>query len=100
MINYLEEAISDQQSGIELVDAALQQSDTNLKSNPDSASGLMITTIDEKEEEWYGRAKEIIDSLNEGVDSLSEKKEAVEQKKAEWEEILSREEEENAGFLL
>ena len=89
VISYLEGAISSQQSGIEMVDSAILQLNTNLTANPDSALGFMITTFDDKEAE-----------LNAGVDSLVLKKGEVEQKKEEWEEILRREEEENAGFLL
>ena len=49
----------------------------------------------------YGYIKEHLPcALNAGVDSLVLKKGEVEQKKEEWEEILRREEEENAGFLL
>ena len=57
-------------------------------------------TFDEKEAEWYERTQNIISALNAGVDSLVLKKGEVEQKKEEWEEILRREEEENAGFFL
>ena len=100
VISYLEGAISSQQSGIEMVDSAMQQLNTNLTANPDSALGFMITTFDEKEAEWYERTQNIISALNAGVDSLVLKKGEVEQKKEEWEEILRREEEENAGFFL
>lgn len=100
VISYLEGAISSQQSGIEMVDSAMQQLNTNLTANPDSALGFMITTFDDKEAEWYERTQNIISALNAGVDSLVLKKGEVEQKKEEWEEILRREEEENAGFLL
>ena len=37
VISYLEGAISSQQSGIEMVDSAMQQLNTNLTANPDSA---------------------------------------------------------------
>ena len=100
VISYLEGAISSQQSGIEMVDSAILQLNTNLTANPDSALGFMITTFDEKEAEWYERTQNIISALNAGVDSLVLKKGEVEQKKEEWEEILRREEEENAGFFL
>lgn len=61
--------------------------------------GFMITTFDDKEAEWYERTQNIISALNAGVDSLVLKKGEVEQKKEEWEEILRREEEENAVCL-
>ena len=88
VISYLEGAISSQQSGIEMVDSAMQQLNTNLTANPDSALGFMITTFDDKEAEWYERTQNIISALNDGVDSLVLKKGEVEQKKEDWEEIV------------